>query len=167
MKKSQFTRRNFSQLSAAALGGMMAGITIGCQSSSEGDPQEGEQEGDGPGNNESADRSDDAAEDVDDHNETAHTDIHVCRGLNACMSDTNGCTGTSQCATVTAHACAGQNECKGQGGCGETPGSNECKGQGHCAVPLQGEMWQKAREAYEEKMKAQEKVFGPAPGPTL
>ena len=31
------------------------------------------------------------------------------------------------------HACAGKNECKGQGG-GKHPGENSCKGKGGCAT---------------------------------
>jgi hypothetical protein len=46
------------------------------------------------------------------------------------------------CATVAKHACKGQNECKGQGGCGSgdngCAGKNSCKGKGGCSVPLHG-----------------------------
>ena len=33
---------------------------------------------------------------------------------------------------IPKHACKGQNECKGQGGC--PAGKNECKGKGGCAT---------------------------------
>lgn len=32
------------------------------------------------------------------------------------------------------HACKGLNECKGQGGCGDTKGKNECAAKGGCAT---------------------------------
>jgi hypothetical protein len=35
---------------------------------------------------------------------------------------------------VAKHCCAGQNSCKGQGGCGATKGKNDCKGQGGCST---------------------------------
>jgi hypothetical protein len=61
------------------------------------------------------------------------------------------------------HDCKGQNTCKGQGGCGETPGENACKGQGSCAVPLKDKTWAKARANFEAAMKKAGKEVGPAP----
>jgi hypothetical protein len=61
------------------------------------------------------------------------------------------------------HGCSQQNACKGQGGCGETPGDNDCKTKGGCAVPLGGDMWTKARAKFESRMKQQRKEFGTAP----
>ena len=37
-------------------------------------------------------------------------------------------------AKVAKHCCAGQNSCKGQGGCGANKGKNDCKGQGGCST---------------------------------
>ena len=55
---------------------------------------------------------------------------HACAGMNDCK-------GQGGCKTAD-HACAGQNECKGQGGCATVEshscaGLNECKGQGGCS----------------------------------
>ena len=56
-----------------------------------------------------------------------------------------GCTspdeqGSSSESSMAAHACAGMNACKGQGGCKTAShacaGQNACKGQGGCAVPV-------------------------------
>src|SRR5690349_15405976 len=53
---------------------------------------------------------------------------HSCAGQNECK-------GMGGCKTAK-HDCAGKNDCKGQGGCkGEMhkgKGMNECKGQGGC-----------------------------------
>jgi len=173
MKKSHFSRRDFNRLSAAAFGGMMAGTMIGCQPAADdgdsgpanGGPADGGPADGGPADDGSGGRSDDAGDAGGGDDESASADVHVCRGLNACSGESNGCAGTSQCATAAAHTCGGQNACKGQGGCGENPGGNDCKEQGHCAVPLKADMWTKARAAFEEKMKAEGKVVGPAPDP--
>lgn len=37
-------------------------------------------------------------------------------------------------AKVAKHCCKGQNECKGQGGCGADKAKNECKGKGGCST---------------------------------
>jgi hypothetical protein len=68
-----------------------------------------------------------------------------------------------QCATAAKHGCGSQNECKGQGGCGEHPGENTCKGQGECSVPMHSSAWKKARARYEVLMKQADKKFGKAP----
>jgi len=95
-------------------------------------------------------------------------EVHACRGLNACkgqgVGGDNSCAGQGTCATASAHSCSGQNECKGQGGCDENPGSNACKGQGGCEVPIKkADTWQKAREAFEARMKEAGKEVGAAP----
>jgi hypothetical protein len=41
-------------------------------------------------------------------------------------------------AKVALHCCAGQNSCKGQGGCGANKGKNDCKGQGGCSTHKEG-----------------------------
>jgi hypothetical protein len=77
----------------------------------------------------------------------------------------NACAGQGTCATVDAHICHGNNACRGQGGCADIPGENECKGQGKCAVPLDEDIWKKARSRFEEVMKQAGKEVGPAPPP--
>jgi hypothetical protein len=143
-------RRDFHQLSLAALGGLAAGLVAGCGKS---DPPQSTAA---------------AAGEAVDPEQLLLADPHVCRGLNTCKgkgSDgENDCAGRGACASpVARHECAGQNDCKGQGGCGSLPGQNACKGQGGCAVPLEGGMWDKARRAYEAAMKKAGKEFGPAP----
>ena len=93
---------------------------------------------------------------------------HVCRGINTCRgkgaNKKNSCAGMGQCALAAHHGGGGQNECKGQGGCGEHPGENACKGQGDCAIPLTHEgSWKKARARFEALMTADKKKFGKAP----
>lgn len=46
--------------------------------------------------------------------------------------DTSGKKATK--AKVTKHCCKGQNDCKGQGGCGADKGKNDCKGKGGCST---------------------------------
>ena len=58
---------------------------------------------------------------------------------------------------------AGENACKGQGGCGGYPGQNACKGKGHCAVPLGKETWALARKQFEQLMGDVGKKVGKAP----
>ena len=62
-----------------------------------------------------------------------HTKDHACAGQNECK-------GKGGCASAAAkHGCSGQNACKGKGGCKTTDhacaGKNDCKGKGGCAVP--------------------------------
>jgi hypothetical protein len=99
----------------------------------------------------------------------AAKEIHACRGLNSCKGlgagGENACAGTGACATGKIHTCAGENECKNQGGCGEKPGYNDCKGMGGCGLPIHEGAWEKARQTFEEKMKAVGKEFGEAPPP--
>lgn len=145
MKNNNLNRRDFTRLTAAALGGIVAGSSlIGCS----------------PAANQNADGTTDGGD-------VADADKHICRGLNACKGKgakgENACAGQGACATIAAHDCGGQNECKGQGGCGDTYGKNECKGKGECAIPLMEGKWAEARKAFEERMKAEGKEFGEAP----
>lgn len=146
-----FSRRDFTKLASAALSGMVAGAMLtGCD----------------PGTKDKT-----AAKDAKDSKEklaAATGEKHACRGLNECKGQgadaKNACAGQGTCATVAHHSCGGQNECKNLGGCGTTPGSNECKGQGGCAVPMtHGDAWDRARVAFEARMKAASKTVGPAP----
>ncbi len=166
MKKSM-DRRDFNQLTAAALGGMVAGSALGCgkpageSSAPEGSGDAGAHEGSG----DASDHDHDAA--------AAHdasllvTGKNVCRGLNhTCGGHKGGdnkCAGTGSCATAAAHSCHAANECKGEGGCGQFPGQNACKGKGECAVPLGDKAWETARAAFEKAMTDAGKKFGEAP----
>jgi hypothetical protein len=118
----------------------------------------------------------------------APIELHVCAGLNACKGHdrlgTNDCAGMGMCATV-AHVCHALNNCRGQGGCGlygsgaqqNVPGENTCSLTGSCASPIQmgrlstlgpnkdKSVWERARLLFEERMKAVEREFGPAPFP--
>jgi len=147
MSKSDLNRRDFNRLTSAAFGGMLAGATLGCTQGEE----EAEDGGDGSGGGESL----------------LLTEPHVCRGLNTCKGkgagDKNECAGQGTCATAEHHECAEMNKCKGQGGCGERPGENSCKGKGGCAVPLKGDMWEKARKNFEQAMKEADRKFGDTP----
>jgi len=141
-------RRDFNRLTAAAMGGLMAGLATGPRTVS----------------------ADDKAK------EAPKKEIHVCRGLNSCKGqgaevdidgdkkvDVNACAGQGACATAKHITCGGENACKGQGGCGATPGENSCKGQGHCHVPLMDSAWKKARARFEARMKEKKKEVGPPP----
>lgn len=138
MSRAEFDRRKFNQLAAAALGGMAAGVVVGCGGKAE------------------------APVDV-----VVDADQHVCRGLNECKEKGKGsnniCRGQGNCATVKEHSCHAENECKGQGGCGDTAGMNECKGKGGCSVPLMDDAWKTVRERLETKWKAAKESFAPAP----
>jgi hypothetical protein len=73
----------------------------------------------------------------------------ACLGILAGASSATGCnkgdSGSSAAPSATTptaagakHACKGQNDCKGQGGCGTDKhackGQNACKGQGGCKM---------------------------------
>jgi hypothetical protein len=126
-------------------------------------------------------------------------DIHVCMGLNACSAkkpsvkipqgarhDPTGRTlmaGMGSCATVS-HVCHGDNECRGQGGCGYAgsafeqtkPGDQACSANGSCASPINESrvfsagpykgksVWKRARALFETRMYEAGVVFGPSPG---
>lgn len=114
-------------------------------------------------------------------------ELHVCMGLNACQyHDVDGTApmaGMGQCATVQ-HACHGDNNCRGQGGCGYAgsefeqtkPGDQSCKWNGSCASPINvsrvfsagpykgKSVWKRARAIFEARMYDAGVPFGPAPG---
>ncbi len=160
MKRTDLNRRDFSKLSMAAFGGMLAGTTIGCGG---GDDDAGQPAGGGtPTGGGTPDDGDQVAGNPWTSKE------HVCRGLNACKnqgkSGENACAGQGHCATTekAPHTCGGLNACKFQGGCGGTAGQNACDTKGGCHVPLtQG--WEEARESFEAAMKKAEKKVGAAP----
>jgi hypothetical protein len=146
MARPELNRRDFTQLAAAALGGLLTGAA--------------------------AVRADDKKDDQKDKPKSDKKnpllqEPHVCRGLNICKGmgkgGKNECAGTSICATAKAHKCAEDNGCRGLGGCGENPGENACKGKGKCAVPLSDKAWVKARKRFEELMKKEGKTVGAAP----
>lgn len=156
-RSDTLNRRDFTRLTGAALGGLVAGSLVGCGGDDEGatgGPDNGGGENGGGGEAE--------------HNaQLLLEEPHVCRGLNACMDKAKGgdnaCAGQSACATAEAHGCHGQNECKGQGGCGEYPGQNTCSGKGECAVPLSDKAWTNARAKLEELLEAEGKKLAEAP----
>jgi hypothetical protein len=144
MDKSALNRRDFQRLTAAALGGLIAGagMTSGASAADE-------------------------APKKDKNKNPMLGEPHVCRGINMCKnlgaSKQNACAGQGTCATAAAHGCHADNECRGQGGCGAKPGENNCKGMGECGVPMQGKTWKKARARFEELMAKEGKKVGPAP----
>lgn len=152
MIRYSFPRRNYVSLTAAALGGLLAGTSMsGCN----------EQPAKSP--------SGSASKTAMNAEAPMSADMHGCKGLNGCKGHgaggANACAGQGGCASAAMkHDCKGKNACKGQGGCGETAGMNMCKGMGGCAVPMKDESgWKKARENFESKMKAQGKAVGNAP----
>jgi len=136
-------RRKFNELSAAAVGGLVAGSLAGCG------------------------KSEPPAKAPSPPGRAVAGEKHLCRGLNDCKgqgaSGQNDCRGQGDCATLT-HKCSGQNDCKGQGGCGTEAGANSCKGEGHCSVPLMAGAWKTVRERKESAWaKASEKFADPPP----
>jgi hypothetical protein len=141
---SPLDRRRFHELSAAALGGLVAGTLAGCGSN---------------GGNQKPVANKAAA--------AADTEKHLCRGLNECKgqgaSGKNDCRGQGDCATIPAHECGGRNDCKGQGGCGPDVALNECKGKGGCHVPLMESAWETVRKRTEAAWTETKQLFGQAP----
>jgi hypothetical protein len=143
MRPSDLNRRQFSQLAAAALGGLLTGVGVGVARDK--DPKK-----------------------KDPDKPLLLQEPHICRGLNpTCKGEVRGkkndCAGQAYYATVKSHKCKGMNDCAGTGGCGEHPGENKCKGMGECAVPLSDKAWAKARKNFEAAMTKAGKKFGPAP----
>lgn len=160
MNPSGMDRREFHQLTLAALSGVVAGTSIGCNNGA-GTPSTKPSTTSAPAK----------ATNQMTLTASAETNImdepHTCRGLNSCKGKgrdkENACAGQGTCASIADATCSGQNECKGQGGCGSNPGMNDCKGQGGCHVPLMASAWETARAAFETAMAKNNKPFGPAP----
>ena len=173
MKRTEMNRRDFTRLTAAAFGGVVAGSMVGCGDSATTEPAPS---GGGADPAEGGDTEDNGTTDATPaEGDTEEVSLllkepHVCRGLNTCMnkgaSGENACAGQGTCASVAEHTCAGQNECAGQGGCGGEHGTNACKGMGGCGVPLE-HGWQGVREKWEAAMKAAGKDFGAGAGSRL
>jgi hypothetical protein len=146
MENTGLNRRDFQRLTAAAMGGLMAGASISNFASAADEPKPPQK---------------------DKNKNPMLGEPHICRGINMCKglgaSKDNACAGQGTCATAKAHLCHYKNECRGQGGCGAKPGENECKGKGECGVPLSSGAWKKARARFEELMKKEGKTVGPAP----
>jgi hypothetical protein len=172
MTRAELTRRDFHRLTAAAMGGLVAGTLAGCGGEEEPEPADGGgqqppagHDAAGGGHQSEAGGADAAKYDVS----LLLEEPHVCRGLNTCMnkgaSGENACAGQGTCATAEHHSCHQANACKGQGGCGEYPGQNACKGQSECGVPLSEGTWEKARAAFEKiwKERNPDKELGAAP----
>ncbi|REK17931.1 MAG: hypothetical protein DWQ37_05265 [Planctomycetota bacterium] len=146
MEQSGLNRRDFQRLSAAAVGGLLAGASLG---------------------NAALGADEKKVPKKDPKKNPMLGEPHICRGINMCKglgaSKDNACAGQGTCATAKEHLCHYKNECRGQGGCGAKPGENECKGKGECGVPLSSGAWKKARKRFEELMKKEGKEVGPAP----
>lgn len=168
--RSEYNRRDFHRLTAAAVGGILAGSMIGC---SEDKPKPKAPTGTGANAKHDPDDKNATKDASKDVNAVAANDwlgdVHVCRGLNACKNKgkkgtMNECAGRGECQTLAAeHGCSGMNDCKNQGGCGATAGRNECKTKGGCHVPLMEDAWKDARVAFEAAMKKAGKPVGDAP----
>jgi len=148
MANSELNRRDFQRLTAAAMGGLLAGASLTA----------------------SAGAADEVPKEVPKKDKKKNPMLgepHVCRGINMCKGlgadKKNECAGQGACATAAEHVCHYKNECRGQGGCGAKPGENECKGKGECGVPMGPSAWKKARKRFEELMKAENEKFGDAP----
>jgi hypothetical protein len=136
MENQDLNRRSFGKLAAAALGGLVAGASMGL----------------------AADKAEKGGK--KEAPLMAH-EPHICRGLNTCKnhghSKENACAGAGDCATAKAHTCQGSNDCAGLGGCNsktDAPGENKCKGMGGCHVPIKSEkIWDKARASFVADMK--------------
>ncbi len=142
MSSDQLDRRRFHELSAAAIGGLVAGTVAGCGKNDPNKP-------------------------VAQVPTTAVSERHLCRGLNDCKgqgsSGKNDCRGQGDCATYPEHGCSGDNECKGQGGCGDSVGLNDCKGKGVCHVPLMEPARETVRKRKETAWTKAAQKFADAP----
>jgi hypothetical protein len=165
MSRNELNRRDFNRLTTAALGGVLAGVTVGCAKA---DDKTNPSTAAAPASDTKAEGGDKAAADAPKVDMLA-TEKHVCRGLNVCKGKGKGgdneCAGKGSCALAAPHGCHAENQCKGQGGCGNEPGLNACKAKGACAVPLGKTAWKKARAHFEAEMKKAGKSFGDAPPP--
>lgn len=165
--ENEIKRRDFNQLTMAALAGVVTGTLAGCGDGGDvtpGPASEGSGDDAHPEGSQTKPNGDESSEvSVNDW----MGEKHVCRGLNKCKglgaSGENDCAGQGTCATYAHHECGGHNDCKFQGGCGAEPAQNSCKGEGKCHVPLMDKAWEHARESFEEAMKTASKEFGDAP----
>jgi len=143
MENEKLNRRDFERLTAAAVGGLLAGAGMAGSAAAADAPKK------------------------DPKKNALLGEPHVCRGINMCKglgaAKDNACAGQGACATAKAHTCHADNDCRGQGGCGAKPGENACKGKGECGVPMGAGAWKKARKRFEELMAADGKKVGPAP----
>ncbi len=160
MNPTGMDRREFHQLTLAALSGVVTGVTVGCNGGGGGAPVKAPATPVAATSVAQVTLSADAEANIMD-------EPHTCRGLNSCKGNgrdkENSCAGQGTCASIADASCSGHNECKGQGGCGENPGMNDCKGQGGCHIPLMESAWVTARAAFETAMKKHGKDFGTAP----
>jgi hypothetical protein len=176
MEQENKNLRLFSRLTAAALGGLTAGVASA-----------GGLLGDGRTNESASARSPYSLAAYQDVNKQDAKDAkglpankkdltrplllqepHICRGLNAtCKGEIKGvkhdCAGQATGPTIKAHGCHTLNDCAGEGGCGQHPGENSCKGKGQCGVPLTARPWAIARKNFEAAMTKAGKKFGAAP----
>jgi hypothetical protein len=143
MGPNELNRRDFTKLTAAVVGGLIAGVnTAQAEDAKHKDPKK--------------------------EGFPWLQDPHICRGLNhKCTEEVKGkkndCAGQAFYPTIKDHKCKGMNDCAGEGGCGEHPGENKCKGMGDCAVPLSDKTWEIARKKFEAAMTKAGKKFGKAP----
>lgn len=145
MDQNGLSRRQFTKLTAAAVGGLLAGVNSTLAEDKKPTKKDPKKEG-----------------------FPWLQDPHICRGLNHhCKEEVKGkkneCAGQAMYPTVKEHKCKGMNDCAGEGGCGEKPGENKCKGMGECAVPLSDKASGIARKSFEAAMKKADKKFGDAP----
>ena len=162
MDSQDLNRRAFGKLAAAALGGLMAGASLGVAADKDKPAADKDKPAEAP-----------KAKDKD--KPLMSQEPHVCRGLNTCkgkgVGAKNDCAGQGDCATAKAHTCAGDNDCAGLGGCNndvKAPGENACKGKGGCHVPIKdSKIWGSARKSFEADMKKAfpDKKVGDAPKP--
>jgi hypothetical protein len=172
---NEVTRRDVGRLTAAAVGGLLAGLGLRGLMRKEqpvaptggGTSVLAPESGAAPTADLKAIAEIDARAPPEIQPSLLLEEPHTCCGLNTCKGRAkdgkNACLGQGTCATAKGHVCQGQNDCKGQGGCGEYPGQNACKEKGACAVPLSRETWPKARKRYEELMKLAGKTIGGPP----
>lgn len=146
MNQDQVNRRDFNKLTALAMGGLMAGSLVGCGTKAEKTAE--------TANGKTGDET--PTEGKEDAALAAWSGKHVCQGLNACKGKgkggDNACVGQGKCFTANEHTCHAENECKHQGGCGESVATNECKGKGECSVPLSESTWQTAYKKFKADM---------------
>ena len=161
------TRRDAGLLTAAAVGGLLAGLGIYRLARSKPAAPPPRDTSPVAGADAQAIKDIDAQAPPEIQPSLLLSEPHTCCGLNTCKGKAKGggnaCMGQGNCATANSHVCQGQNECKGQGGCGDYPGQNTCKSKGACAVPLKRETWPKARKRFEELTKLAGKPAGGPP----